>query len=147
VLEVPLVVSPAAFDDARALVRGQDIPRLIRKVAGIPEPAGLAAATEPDELFLGEMKYVTYRKGRFKSVFHREQLSRWALFDLESDPGEQHNRISEESELARAHLQRVMQLAGSLAAEREQAELTPDDRERLESLGYLEPGSDPDPGS
>jgi len=138
VLEIPLIVSPARFANTQALVRGQDIGDLIREVAGI-EPARHSTGLAPDEQFTSEMNYLTYRRGRFKSVFHRERMGAWALFDLDADPGERINRIASEKQTSGDHLARVGELVeGFRASSRGDAELSDEDRARLQALGYLE---------
>ena len=145
VLEIPLIVSPARFADTQALVRSQDIGDLIREAAGI-EPARSSGALAPDEQFTSEMGYLTYRKGRFKSIFHRKRMEAWSLFDLETDPGERINRIESERETSVQHLVRVAELVeGFQASPRGEAELSDEDRARLQALGYLDDA--PTPGS
>jgi arylsulfatase A-like enzyme len=135
VLRVPLIVAPPQFDDATRLVRGQDIPGLIRQIAGVP--AQEAQDLEPDEVFLTEKRWRTYRKGRWKSMFRRGKRKAW-LFDLESDPGETVDVSEQRPEIASEHRERITQLTTSLAGQASgDGKLTEHDRERLRALGYL----------
>jgi arylsulfatase A-like enzyme len=136
VLEIPLIVAPAMFDDSSCLVRSQDIGGLVKQIAGIGAQA--SRDLEPDELFLAEKHWQTYRKGRFKSMFRRKNMRGW-LFDIETDPGEKINLVEERPDIALEHLRRVVELTHSLAGQvAEGEELTEQDRERLRALGYLQ---------
>jgi len=139
VLEVPLIVSPARFEAPDRFMRGQDLPRLIEHLAGLeprPQPTPQLAA---DELFLSERMFLTYRKGRFKSTFHRTKMNKWALYDLEADPSETRNIILDERALGVEHFERTRELAGSVAASfADSEEMTEEDAARLRALGYLE---------
>jgi len=136
-LRVPLIVSPARFENTERLVRSQDIPSLIAEIAGLPALPDHDIAS--DEMLLTEMKFVTYRKGRWKSTFHRKDLKRWAVFDLEQDPDEKVNRIREVPEIMQQHLDRIGELAKALATEKNlEAELSDSDRDRLRALGYIQ---------
>jgi arylsulfatase A-like enzyme len=136
VLEIPLIVAPAVFDDSSRLVRSQDIGGLVKQIAGIGAQA--SRDLEPDELFLAEKRWQTYRKGRFKSMFRRKNMRGW-LFDIETDPGEKINLVEERPDIALEHLRRVVELTHSLAGQvAEGEELTEQDRERLRALGYLQ---------
>ena len=140
VLEIPLIVSPAYFPDPTRFVRTQDLYGMIAELAGVPEarPAG-RHVLDDDELFLTERAFLTYRRGRYKSMFHRRQMRRWALFDLEADPGETVNLMSSEREVGVAHLERAQQLADQLSSSAPRDEtFTQEDRARLRALGYLE---------
>jgi arylsulfatase A-like enzyme len=137
VLEIPLIVAPAPEWDATRMLRSQDLPDLIAGLAGAPPQA--TSSLGEDELFLGERFFLTYRKGRWKSLFHRRKMKRWALFDLEADPGETENLISEHTELSLSHFERVQDLSKELVpATISQDEMTEEDRARLRALGYLE---------
>jgi arylsulfatase A-like enzyme len=139
VLEIPLIVAPARFEDTDALIRSQDIGDLIRQVAGIDGEAGPEPAVARDEHFVGEMKFLTYRKGRFKSIFHRNRMSARVLFDLDADPKESVNLVNEEQEVSVQHLTRVRELVEALATSQTgNRELTEEDRARLRALGYLD---------
>ena len=139
-LEIPLIVTPPLFDAPERLLRSREVAGLIRQAAGLSgdlvDEAGLL---EEDEIFLSERKYLTYRRGRFKTSFHRNKMGKWMLWDLESDPGETENRIQDEREIAAAHLSRVQELVEQLAAEgRGDGELSEEDASRLRALGYLQ---------
>jgi arylsulfatase A-like enzyme len=162
VLQVPLIVSPKVGRDTSSFVRTEDIFRLIKNVAG------LRAETEhdlkPEEIFLTELNYRTYRTGRWKSVWRRPSaspLDPWRkyvdglgpfedyfrghdpeqpiLFDLQSDPAERRDVANAHPSVVAAHRKRIDELSRKLAARgTEHEELSPLDRERLRALGYLE---------
>lgn len=137
VLRVPVIVSPAQFDDSSREVRSEDIFRMVAEIAGIDpgEPADL----EPGELFVSENKWQTYRKGRWKSYSRRKE-SRLYLVDLEADPGETRDVSEEHPSVVEDHRQRVAELSKKLAVTRQlKDDLTEEDRDRLRVLGYLEP--------
>jgi arylsulfatase A-like enzyme len=135
-LRVPLVVAPAVFADTKRLVRTQDFYHLVLEIAGIAsEPA---ADTRPDELFVGELYYRTYRQGRFKTTVRRSD-GRAFLYDLEADPGEQHDLAPGQALGVLAHRNRINELTRDLAAAPEPArELSEEEKARLRALGYLE---------
>lgn len=139
-LEIPLVVSPPLFDHPERWLRSVDVTNLILQAARVagplaPDELGLA----PDELFLSERRFVTYRKGRYKTSFHREKLGRWMLWDLEKDPGETRNLISERKQVGLEHLARAQEIAEKIVAKRpDEGGLTEEDEARLRALGYAE---------
>jgi hypothetical protein len=140
VLEIPLIVAPPRFEDTDTLIRSQDIADLVRRVAGVEAEPGPESSVARDEHFVGEMKFLTYRKGRFKSIFHRSRMGVRALFDLDADPKESVNLIGAERELSLQHLTRVGELVEVLATSPTgNLELTEEDRARLRALGYLDP--------
>jgi arylsulfatase A-like enzyme len=139
VLEIPLIVAPARFENVDRFLRSEDIPGLIAQAAGIGWAPDPSPVLHPDELFVSERAFLTYRKGRFKSSFHRKKLDKWALYDLETDPGEKKNLIQGERDVALEHLERVAALARGLAVERSGPdEMSEEDASRLRALGYLE---------
>ena len=139
VLEIPLIVAPPRFEDTDTLIRSQDITDLVRQVAGVEAEAGPEPTVARDEHFVGEMNFLTYRKGRFKSIFHRNRMGARALFDLDADPKESVNLIGAEREVSVQHLTRVGELVEALATSQTgNRELTEEDRARLRALGYLD---------
>jgi arylsulfatase A-like enzyme len=135
-LRVPLIVSPAPPGDPTRLVRSQDLRGLIQQLAGIP--AAPDEDIHPDEIFLTEQFYQTYRRAGWKSTWARDG-SQSALFHLESDPGETRNVADEHPEVVRQHRARVDELTRTLGTRLGiDAELSADDAERLRALGYLE---------
>jgi arylsulfatase A-like enzyme len=135
VLRVPLIVAPPQFDDTSRLVRSQDIPGLIKQIAGIARQE--AQDLEPDEVFLTEKRWQTYRKGRWKSMFRRGRRKAW-LFDIEADPGETVDVSKQRPDIAAEHRKRIAQLTTALAGQvSEDEKLTEQDRQRLRALGYL----------
>ena len=99
-------------------------------------PGGDLAA---DELFVSEAGYRTYRRDGWKSAFDR-QRDRVVLLDLRGDPHEQRDLASTRPDVVAAHRARLDALTRELAARGDfRAALSPDERARLEALGYLEP--------
>jgi arylsulfatase A-like enzyme len=136
VLEIPLIVAPAIFDDPEALVRTQDLFDRLRSLAGLPPREGTVLS--PDELLIGERRFRTYVAGRYKSVIRRSDASH-RLFDLETDPGERRDVAGDHPEVARAHAERIDALSRQLGTSLEvRQELSDDERARLRVLGYLE---------
>ncbi|MBW2290421.1 MAG: sulfatase-like hydrolase/transferase [Deltaproteobacteria bacterium] len=85
------------------------------------------------------------REGRHKYIwvesFEDNRLPRMLLFDLAADPGEQHNIISEQPDLAASfHARVVEQRRKYEALALERATVSPDreSRKLLEKLGYIE---------
>jgi arylsulfatase A-like enzyme len=139
VLEVPLIVTPPRFEDTDTLVRSQDITDLLRQVAGVEVEADPKSAVARDEHFVGEMNFLTYRKGHLKSIFSRDRMGAPALFDLDADPKESVNLIGVDREVSVQHLTRVGELVEALATSQTgNRELTEEDRARLRALGYLD---------
>ena len=142
VLRIPLIIAPAIAGDPERFVRSQDLATLILRSAGLPDadpPEGHTPSVAPDELFLTERKFRTYRKGRWKSTFHRRVPGLQALFDLEADPGEKVNLIDAHPDIHEANQRRVNELVSVLGkSAREGGRLTEVDRGRLRVLGYLE---------
>ncbi len=139
VLEIPLIVAPAFFEDTDTLVRSQDVAGLILRAARVEAEPDPEPALARDELFLGELGYLTYRRGRFKSSFHRKQVGKWALFDLAADPRERVNIIAREPEVGVQHRKRVGELVEILATSAgSDRGLSEEDRVRLRALGYLD---------
>lgn len=141
-LEIPLIVRPAIFEDTERWLRSVDVTGLILQAARIEEPlAAEDLGLAPDELFLSERRFVTYRKGRYKTSFHRTKLGRWMLWDLEVDPGETRNLISERKQIGLEHLARAQEIAAKTVARQQQQQqggLTEEDQARLRALGYVE---------
>lgn len=139
-LDIPLIVVPPLAEDPKAWRRTVDVHGMIRRVAGLPDRAAdEEEAVRPDELFVSERDYITYRKGRYKTSFHRRKMGKWQLYDLESDPGETTNLISEQREIGLAHLARVQEIAEGVAAtDSATGELSEEDAAALRALGYLE---------
>ncbi len=135
-LVVPLVIAPPIDRDPDAFLRTQDLFSVIQEAAGI-EPAP-ETSLEPDELFLTEMDYRTYQRGRWKSSLHRHDDG-FLLFDLDADPGESRNVAAAHPDVVAEHRLRMGEIAEAVGAERAVAEqLSEEDRERLRELGYLE---------
>jgi arylsulfatase A-like enzyme len=134
-LKVPLIVSPAVFSDPEAIVRGDDLHRMMLRLAG----AG--PAPEPDlaqgELFLTELRYQSYRRERWKSYRDRS-TGRVHLVDLDADPGETRDVSSHHPEIAASQERRIDELERLLGAgDAPPLKLSDEDRERLRALGYV----------
>jgi arylsulfatase A-like enzyme len=136
VLQVPLIVSPARSGDPDRLVRSQDLFALLVELAsGERAPA---RDIEPDEVYLSEIAWQTYRRGGWKTTRRRSDGATY-LFNLRRDPGETRDVAAEHSELVSSHVRRIDELIVELGAhDHEPGELTADDAARLRALGYLE---------
>jgi arylsulfatase A-like enzyme len=135
-LKIPLIVAPPVAADPARMLRSQDLRNLLREIIGLAplEPQDLA----PDEVFLTERFFRTYRDGRFKSMWQRGQ-DEIVLFDLEADPGETKNVAADRPDIARAHRARIEALTQALATETgKDSTMSADDEERLRALGYIE---------
>lgn len=134
-LQVPLVVAGAPAPPADALLRGDDVFRLIVRSAGRPAPA---ADLEPGEEYVGEALYRTYRRGRWKSFWRRTDGA-FALVDLERDPDERTDVAARHPDVAAEHRARVEALTRKLAASSVPGEeVDPRLLERLRLLGYID---------
>jgi arylsulfatase len=137
VLRVPLLVRPARFARSDAIVRSEDLHRLLLELAG-GEGSPPSALAE-DELLVTEMHWRTYRRGRWKSAWARRD-GRRVLFDLVSDPEEQRDRSQAHPGVLADHEGRIAALSRELSTAREARSeaLGPAERERLRVLGYLD---------
>ena len=135
-LRVPLIVAPAAVDDPDRVFRTQDIPSLIARIGG--RSLAPRSPLAPDELFLGELQWHTYRKGRWKSFREREG-ERFVLVDLERDAEESRDVAAEHPEVAAEHRRRMDELTRELAADAETVTFySAEDLRRLRALGYVD---------
>ncbi len=136
-LWLPLIVAPAPPGETDGWLRSQDLAGLLGRLAGIDDPAP-DATLEPDEQLLSEMHWRTYRRGRWKSTFHRRSGEQ-ALFDLESDPAETRDVSDQNLAILEAHRARIEEVSRALGApEARPSRLTEEDRARLRALGYAE---------
>jgi len=134
-LHVPLIVAPESRIRERDLLRTQDLHAEILRIANLSAPSPDLA---DGELFVGEQRFLTYRRGRFKSSFERRG-GREILFDLLEDPREQHDLAGSRPDLLEEHRRQVVELQRRLGgAARGGDTLSDDDRSRLDALGYLE---------
>jgi arylsulfatase A-like enzyme len=134
-LRIPLIIAPGVDRDPDAFLRTEDLFQVIGSIVGAPGAA--APELAPDELFLTELDYLTYLRGRFKSILRRDGTS-FHLFDLAADPRELHDVSSAHPEVEAQHRSRMEALGRKLAATRPTAAgLKEADRERLRALGYL----------
>ena len=139
-LEIPLIVKPKTHLDSDVFIRSQDVRDLIRELTGFGDP--IETELEADELFLSEMFYRTYRKGRWKSNWPRTNAEP-LLFDLQSDPSETTNLGASPTEqhlvILATHRERITELSQLLAAQSDQVPVLDDyDVVRLRALGYIE---------
>jgi arylsulfatase A-like enzyme len=136
-LEIPIVVRPAILPRGEhSPMRSEDLFRLITTAAGLQDLPRSDLA--PDELFLTETRFRTYRRGQWKSFWNRAD-DRIALVDLATDPHETRDESNQHPEIVAEHRARMAELARSLAGARNlQPGPTALERERLEALGYLE---------
>ncbi len=135
VLRIPLLVSPAVPGDVSGVVRTQDVGDVVRSAAGLaPRPAGQLA---PGELFLTEIAFQTYRKDGLKAYVQRSK-DEFSLWEIEEGGGERLLSPGARPDAARDYAARMRTLSAELAtAPRSTAGPTPEDRARLEALGYL----------
>jgi hypothetical protein len=138
-LRVPLLVAPPLFSDATPLVRGDQLMlALARRVEAPRELALPVPDLAPDELLVSEMGWLTYQRGRYKSMRRRGGETE-VLVDLLADPFEQRDVSHELGEVLQTHRDRVSELVAELSTRRMVSEgLTESDRQRLEALGYLD---------
>jgi arylsulfatase A-like enzyme len=134
-LRIPLVwVGSGPAPDT--LVRSEDVYRMLARTAGaeVQTPRQL----RPEELFVSEIHYQTFRQGRWKSYWKRED-DRAHLVDLAADPGEQRDVAEERPDILAAHRRRIEALGEALAApDAPSRELDPHYQQLLRSLGYLQ---------
>jgi hypothetical protein len=136
VLRVPLIVAPPRFAGTSAVVRGDDLHRMILQLAGLgsgPEPQ-----LEPGELFLSEREFQTYRRGRWKS-FRNRRTGRHHVVDLGGDPAETADVARAHPGVRSQHAARMDALAAELGSPGAPSRtLSAEDEARLRELGYLE---------
>jgi len=136
-LRVPLIVSPPRFAGTSAVVRGDDLHRMILQLAGLG--AGPEAQLEPGELYLSERDFQTYRRGRWKS-FRNRRSGRHHLVDLGGDPAETVDVAGAHPTVQARHAARMDALASELGSlDAPKRTLSAEDEARLRELGYLEP--------
>jgi arylsulfatase A-like enzyme len=142
-LRIPLIVSGATVPmDADALVRSEDVFRMLVRLAGGAPPA--RADLRDDEHLVSEVRYRIYRQGGWKSYWPRGGGPA-RLVDLDADPAERHDVSAARPEVLAAHRERLAELSHRLSAAADLDEpLPPEQVERLEALGYLEGAYDLD---
>jgi arylsulfatase A-like enzyme len=134
-LRIPLIIAPARGGDPSRFLRTQDLYGVLLGIAGVQrEPSH---DLEEGEHYIGEARYRTYRKGKWKTLLRRSD-GRQFLYDLEADPLEKSDVAARFPDVTAAHVARIEQLTKSLAASGvPQRELSEAERDRLRSLGYL----------
>jgi len=136
VLDVPLIVWPRTDRTLQPLMRGEDVYDLVLGLAGARSTR--EPLLEAYEQLLSEQRFVTYRRGPWKSFFNRK-TERLVLINLEQDPKEQRDVAAEHPDIVLTHRVRIQTLGEQLAAKTTAvAPLSEDDRLRLRALGYLE---------
>ena len=135
VLRVPLVAK--GFDlEPGAWVRSEDVPRLLKRAVGLPDPG--SQDLRADEVFVTERAWRTYRSGRWKSFWRRDGDVVF-LVDLHADPGESLDVRDSHPEVVEMHRRRVAELSDRLAArDASAAAVSAEDHQRLQVLGYVE---------
>ena len=132
---VPLIVAPAVFPDETKPLRGIDLHRMILQLAGIEAPR--AEVLDPDEVYLSERHFQTYRRGDWKSLRHRDSGKHF-LVNLRRDPGERRTVHRQNAEIVAQHADRMDQIAEALGSPHyEKRMISESDRARLQALGYL----------
>ncbi len=135
-LRVPLIVAPRPEVPIAPVFRGQDTRYLIEELAGVKSPR--PKVLEPEEVFLSEAEFRTYRRYPFKGMWRRSD-GRFYLFDIEADRGEKKDLAKRRPGLALRTKQRMHELGASLRSERKvSSELSESDKDRLRALGYLQ---------
>jgi arylsulfatase A-like enzyme len=136
VLHIPLIAAPAISATPEELIRSEDVAGLLKRAAGLTQTG--SRLFDEGELYISERDYQTLRRGRWKSFWHRES-DQVLLFDLYDDPGETKNRAAVHPEELERHRKRIDALTKSLSSETAaRSELSPEDRDTLRALGYLE---------
>jgi len=136
VLAIPLIVKGVELARAGPIVRSEDIFRILIRTAGGTPPG--ARDLEPEELFVTEQAYRTYRRGRWKSFSGRYDGT-FRLVDLEADPEELRDVAAQHQDIAALHRARVGELTAALAApDAPLHEIDEAQMQRLRSLGYVE---------
>jgi arylsulfatase A-like enzyme len=135
-LRIPLIVAPPLFADTKRLVRTQDLYRLLLEIAAGAAPESVD--TRPEELFVGELVFRTYREGRFKTTVRRSDGQAFH-YDLELDPHEQNDLAADNVRQVQGHRTRLNELTQQLAADASpHRDLSEEEKDRLRTLGYLE---------
>jgi len=136
VLVVPLIAKGAALSHAGPIVRSEDLFRILLRTAGGAPPD--TSDLEPEELFVTEQAYRTYRRGHWKSYSGRYDGT-FRLVDLEADPSELRDVADQHPDIAELHRARVSELTAALAApEAALHQIDEAQMDRLRSLGYVE---------
>ena len=137
VLDIPLVMAGAESVEIPDFTRSEDLYHVLLALAGAPTAPRRDLA--PGEIFLTELRYQTYQRGRFKSLWRRD--GKLWLLDLEADPGETLDVSARHPQVVETHRQRVEELTRALAATSYRAGTTQMSEEwlnRLRALGYAE---------
>jgi choline-sulfatase len=141
----------------RDVVRSVDVMPTVLDILGVPAPAGLEGASVAalmtgavNELGLESYSEALYplhhfgwsdlramRSGRYKLI----AAPRPELYDLQDDPGENHDLFAQREALGQRMLARLREREGTFAkagrGDRPSVEVDPDARARLAALGYV----------
>jgi arylsulfatase len=156
VLRVPLIIKWPGGKNAGVrrdrVSSALDIVPTVLDALGLPHddlPGVPLHRRRPDRPAFAGVQWSIVVQENLKGVYDPQQ-DRWQLFDLAADPAEEHDLAAQRPESIR-HLgqllqnyrrdsQRRLDAAGELRERSEQKGLTPEERERLRSLGYLGDG-------
>jgi len=114
-------------------IQGLPLQRLLKKSARSDRPLFI------ESVFLSESLNSAPIKGVIQKGFKYLELPRPELYDLAADPGEKINLFSKQADLARAMSRTMLDFEKTAAASDHAARrmVSAEERERLESLGYL----------
>lgn len=148
VIEAPVSlidIAPTLLDaaglPALAGAEGASLMPLIRGAAFTPRPAEYCETFCP-EFDYGHSALRALRTPRWKYILAPQP----ELYDLAQDPEERRNLCTEQPDTARAFAKRLDRYVASAAVPSSRAiALSPEDLERLQSLGYVSGGEAPQP--
>ncbi len=134
-LRVPLIVSPSPEVPVEPIFRGQNTRFLLERIAG--QDTAPPELLHPQESFLSEIGFRTYRRYPFKAMWKRGHSKLW-LFHLGTDPGEVRDVAAQRPALVKRIRHRMQVLTGKLRSKKKVAAgLSETDKARLRALGYL----------
>jgi arylsulfatase A-like enzyme len=135
-MRIPLIVSPPIARDPARFMRTDDTFRLVKEIAGATDVAPPDLGTE--EVFQSEQLFRTYRDGRWKSIWRRDERD-GHLFDLVADPEERNDVASGHPDILATHSARLATLGRELGTRGgRNSEPSAQDRERMRALGYVD---------
>jgi arylsulfatase A-like enzyme len=150
----------------RSTVELVDVLPTALELLGLPQPPGLHGSSlvpyleRPDRQGPGKAAFSEYDTTRIRTVLHDGYtlisnpdglapacmagtppdfypIAELELYDLRSDPGEQHNLVEERPELAAELLARIERRFERLGAPADQQQIPAEVKEELEALGYV----------
>jgi arylsulfatase A-like enzyme len=156
-LRVPLLLGGAGVPAGvriAAPVSTVDVAPTVLSLLGVPAPPGVDGIdlsplwrgedADPGRALMAEAASPvlrTVRRGRHKLIIRAENGDR-ELYDLSEDPGESRDLASTQTELADSLAAEAVGLARAAREPEPAAELTPEQKAHLRSLGYLGVGED-----